>query len=139
MSHSDCVFCRIIAGELPSFTIAADAAAVAFMDINPANPGHVLVVSREHAPDLLSISPQALAGVAAMAQRVASAVQTVLRPDGLNLLQANGPGAAQSVRHFHMHVLPRRMHDGLPLNWTPTPGDRDAIRDLSARLSAALT
>lgn len=138
MPSPDCVFCRIIAGQLPSFTIAADDAAVAFMDINPANPGHVLVVSREHAPDLFSISPAALAGVGALAQRVARAVQDVLRPDGINLLQANGPGAAQSVEHFHLHVLPRRMEDGLAMNWSLVPGDRAAIGDLAARLSAAL-
>lgn len=138
MTDSDCVFCRIIAGQLPSFTICSDDRAVAFMDINPANPGHVLVVAREHAPTLMDVSPTALAAVAAMAQRVARAVQAELRPDGINLLQANGPGAAQSVPHFHMHVLPRRSGDDLAMNWGLKPGDRAEIAALAERLKAAL-
>lgn len=138
MTDTTCVFCRIIAGQLPSFTICSDDRAVAFMDINPANPGHALVVAREHAPTLMDVSPAALAGVAEMAQRVARAVQTELRPDGINLLQANGPGAAQSVPHFHMHVLPRRTGDDLAMNWGLKPGDRAEIAALAERLKAAL-
>lgn len=134
----DCVFCRIIAGTLPSFRIAEDADCVAFMDINPANPGHVLIVPREHAPDLLSASPQAAAAAARMAQRVARAVQAELSPGGINLIQANGPGAAQSVAHLHIHVLPRRLGDELKMNWGLNPGDRDAIAALAERLKVRL-
>lgn len=134
----DCIFCKIVAGTLPSFRLCEDDKVVAFMDINPANPGHVLVVPREHAPDLFSASPSALAAATAMAQRVARAVQAELAPDGLNLVQANGPGAAQSVGHLHIHVLPRRLGDGLAMNWGPVPGDRDAIATLAGRLRARL-
>lgn len=136
--NQDCVFCKIIAGTLPSYRICEDAEAVAFMDINPANPGHVLVVPREHAPDVYAASPSALAAATAMAQRVARAVQAELAPDGLNLVQANGPGAAQSVAHLHIHVLPRRLGDDLAMNWGLVPGDRDAIAALADRLRARL-
>lgn len=134
----DCVFCRIIAGTLPSYRICEDDAAMAFMDINPANPGHVLVVPREHAPDLFGLSPAALSAAAVMAQRVAGAVQAELAPDGVNLVQANGPGAAQSVAHVHIHVLPRRLGDNLAMNWGLVPGDREAIAALAERLRARL-
>src|SRR5690606_36666467 len=110
----DCIFCRIVAGEVPSFTICEDDHALAFMDINPANPGHALVVSKEHAANIFEVSPTALAAAAAMAQQVAKALQEVVAPAGINLLPANGPGAAQSVQHFHLHVLPRRFGDNLP-------------------------
>ncbi len=134
----DCVFCRIVAGTLPSYRICEDDHAVAFMDINPANPGHVLVVPREHAADVFAASAEALAAAIAMAQRVARAVQAELAPDGINLVQANGPGAAQSVAHLHIHVLPRRLGDDLAMNWGLVPGDRAAIQALAARLKAAL-
>lgn len=133
-----CVFCRIVAGTLPSFKLCEDELAVAFMDINPGNPGHVLVVPKEHAPDLFAVSARSLAAVAAMAQRVAGAVQATLAPDGINLVQANGPGAAQSVLHFHMHVLPRRLGDDLAMNWGLKPGNMEEIRAVAERLKAAL-
>ncbi|MBF0391219.1 MAG: HIT domain-containing protein [Alphaproteobacteria bacterium] len=133
-----CIFCKIVAGLAPCFEIARDDRALAFMDINPASPGHVLVVSTEHAADLHGVSPEGLAAAALMARRVAGAVEKVLAPDGINLIQANGPGAAQSVAHFHIHVLPRKMGDQLPINWLLSPGDRTAIGALAERLKAAL-
>lgn len=138
MSASDCVFCRIAAGALPAVKLSEDDRAVAFMDINPANPGHCLVISREHAGGLADVSEASLEAVMRMAQRVARAVEAAVRPDGLNLLQANGPGAAQSVGHFHVHVLPRQMEDGLAMNWTLSPGDRHEIGRLADLIRAAL-
>ncbi len=135
---TDCVFCRIIAGELPSLTICEDDRAVAFMDINPANRGHVLVVAKTHAENVFAIAADDLTAVALMAQRVATAVQRAFAPDGITLLQANGPGAAQSVPHFHMHVLPRRLEDGLAMNWTLNPGNRDEIAAAAQALKSAL-
>lgn len=134
----DCVFCRIVDGLLPSYRIAEDEHCIAIMDINPANPGHVLVITREHAATVMDVSPRALQAAALMAQRVARAVQAVCAPDGINLLQANGPGAAQSVPHFHLHVLPRRLEDGLAMNWHLAPGDREVIGSLCERLRAAM-
>ena len=130
----DCIFCKIIAGEIPSFKIYEDSETFAFMDINPANEGHALVIPREHARDVYSVSDAAIAATVKTAKRIAAAVDKTLNPDGLNLLQCNGPAAAQSVMHFHMHVLPRRDGDDLKLNWGLEAGDMDAIDRLAVRL-----
>lgn len=130
----DCIFCKIIAGEIPSFKIYEDSETFAFMDINPANEGHALVIPREHARDVYSVSDSAIAETVKTAKRIAAAVDKTLNPDGLNLLQCNGPAAAQSVMHFHMHVLPRRNGDDLKLNWGLEAGDMNAIEQLAERI-----
>jgi histidine triad (HIT) family protein len=123
----DCLFCRIIAGTLPSQRIAEDERTVAFMDINPATRGHALVVPRRHARDLLEIDPADLAAVAQSAQRVAQLAVERLGADGVNLINSCGAPAWQTVFHFHMHVIPRYVDDPLRLPWTPAPGDADEI------------
>lgn len=132
--HPDCIFCKIIAGEIPCFKLYEDEDTLAFMDINPANEGHALVIPREHADDVHSVSDGAIAATVIAAKKVASAVEKTLAPDGLNLLQCNGPAAGQTVFHFHMHVLPRREDDDLKLNWGLNPGDMDAIGTLAERI-----
>ena len=123
----DCLFCKIVAGEIPATRVAEDDRTIAFMDINPATRGHVLVVPREHANDLLAIDPEDLAAVAKTAQRVAATMPDRLGADGVNLLNSCGRDAWQTVFHFHMHVIPRYVADPLRLPWTPEPGDRDEI------------
>ena len=130
----DCVFCKIVAGEIPSFKLFEDDATVAFMDINPANEGHALVIPKEHSVDLYSISDEALASTVTTAKKVAAALSRTLNPDGLNLVQCNGPAAAQSVMHFHVHVLPRVKDDRLAMNWGLKLGDIDAIGRLAERI-----
>jgi histidine triad (HIT) family protein len=138
MLDANCVFCRIIRDEIPSFRIFEDDRTIAFMDINPAGPGHALVIPKTHSETLFALEEPWLAATVSVAQRVARAVQNVFRPYGLNIVQANGPGAAQSVPHFHWHVLPRAKDDGLPMNWPLRPGDRTAIAEIAERLRAAL-
>ncbi|MBK8909426.1 MAG: HIT family protein [Rhodospirillales bacterium] len=123
----DCIFCKIVRGEVPSVRVFEDERSMAFMDINPANPGHVLVVPKAHAADLYAMPDDLLAATVATVKRVAAAVRDAMAPDGVNIVQANGPGAAQSVAHFHWHVLPRIEGDDLRLNWGLKPGDKDAI------------
>lgn len=135
-SDPDCIFCKIIAGEIPSFSVYEDEHTFAFMDINPANEGHTLVIPKEHAADVHAISDDAIAATVVSAKKVATAVNKTLDPDGLNLVQCNGPAAAQSVMHFHMHVLPRRDGDELKLNWGLEAGDMDAIGALAARIKS---
>lgn len=135
---SDCVFCKIVAGEIPSFTLYEDDRVLSFMDINPFNEGHCLVVSRNHARDLLETEDADLAACLIAAKRVARAVGKVVKPDGVNLLQANGSGAGQTVFHFHMHVFPRRHGDGAMLNWAQKPGDMRRIGELAERIRKAL-
>lgn len=138
MKDKDCIFCRIVAGELPSIPLYEDDTSVAFMDINPAAHGHLLVISREHAVNMLDIGTDQLKGVMATVQKLARAVDQALSPEGISIIQSNGPGAAQSVEHFHMHILPRSLYDDLPLNWRLTPGDRHAIEAAAQKIRAAL-
>lgn len=136
--ESDCIFCKILKGEIPSFKLFEDDQTFAFMDINPAHPGHLLVIPKYHAPNIFEIPPQWLSASMATAQKLAAAVQNTLTPDGINIVQANGEGAAQSVQHFHVHVLPRTNGDGLKLNWGLNPGDMDAIGVLAGTIRQGL-
>lgn len=135
---ANCVFCKIIAGTIPSFKLYEDAATLAFLDINPGNPGHALVIPKAHAANLYASADKDLAAVMATVRKVATAIEKTVKPDGLNLLQANGPGAAQSVFHFHMHILPRRNGDELKMNWGLKPGDKGEIATLAEKIRANL-
>ncbi len=137
-ANPNCVFCKIVAGQIPSFKLFEDAATLAFMDINPANEGHCLVIAKPHHPTLYDMPSDLLTAVPPPVLKVAKAVNAALKPDGLNLVQPTGPGAAQSVPHFHVHVLPRRLGDKLPLNWELRPGDRAAIAAVAERIKAKL-
>ena len=134
----NCIFCKIVAGTIPCFKLHEDAATLAFLDINPVNSGHSLVIPKNHAANLFESADPDLAAAMATARRVAIAVRTVMQPAGLNLLQANGPGAGQSVFHVHVHVIPRVQDDELRMNWPPKPGDMAELAKLAERLRAAL-
>lgn len=125
---ADCVFCAIAAGEAPAQVVHRDDETVAFMDINPATRGHLLVIPTGHAVDLWELSVEQARAVMAGVHRVAAIVRETLQPDGLNLFQANGAVAFQTVFHFHMHVVPRWSDDRLVLPWRPAPGDAEEIR-----------
>ena len=131
----DCLFCKIVAGELPATIVAEDERTIAFMDINPATRGHVLVIPRAHARDLHAIDPDDLRAVAVAAQRLASRARDRLGADGVNLLNSNGAAAWQTVFHFHVHVIPRYEGDPLRLPWVPGPGDMDDIKAAAAQLA----
>jgi len=137
-SEADCIFCRIVAGTIPCVRLHEDAETLAFMDINPVHDGHCLVIPKVHYPTIFDITPDAAAAASRAVAKLAAAVQRALAPDGMNLLQANGPGAAQSVRHVHWHVLPRRNGDGLLMNWQPKPGDLAQITAIAERIRAEL-
>ena len=136
MSDADasCIFCKIVAGELPATVVQEDERTIAFMDISPATRGHALVVPRRHARDLLSIDDGDLAACAAAAKRLAARMTDVLRSDGVNVLNSCGAAAWQTVFHFHLHVIPRYSDDPLRLPWTPAQGDPDEIAAAAAAL-----
>lgn len=123
----DCIFCRIVARELPGQIVAEDERTVAFMDISPATRGHLLVVPRRHSRDLLEIPPEDLEATARVAQAMAQRVRQRLGADGVNLLNSCGAPAWQTVFHFHVHVIPRYHGDPLRLPWQPAPGDAEEI------------
>ena len=131
---SDCLFCRIVAGEIPATTVHEDDRTIAFMDINPATRGHALVIPRVHARDVHEIDTEDLKAVAATAQVVAGRLVERLGAAGVNLLNSNGTAAWQTVFHFHMHVIPRYAGDPLRLPWQPAQGDVEDIAAAGAEL-----
>ena len=137
MTDPDCIFCKILAGELPVTIVDEDERTIAFMDISPATRGHALVIPRTHSADLLSVDAQDLQAVALASQRLARRVSERLRADGVNLVNSCGPAAWQTVFHFHMHVIPRYEDDPLRLPWTPAPGDPEEIAAAAKDLAAA--
>src|SRR5258706_5339269 len=136
----DCIFCKIVAGEVPCFKLFEDSETLAFMDINPVHDGHSLVIPKAHYPTVFDIAPEAFAATARTAIRVAKAVNQAVKPDGLNLIQANGPGAGQSVAHFHFHIFPRALNDGVAINWEryQNPGDPARLSKLAERIRSFL-
>jgi histidine triad (HIT) family protein len=135
---TDCVFCKIRDGQIPSLKIYEDAATLAFMDINPLNSGHCLVITKTHAANLFEAPVEDLQAAIATAQRVAQAIREGLKPDGLNMLQANGVAAFQSVLHFHLHLIPRWTGDGKGFDWKLVPGHREQIMKVGERIRALL-
>jgi histidine triad (HIT) family protein len=134
MSDPDCLFCKIVAGEVPATIVDEDERTVSFMDINPATTGHALIVPRKHAVDLFDIEPAELEAVTVAAQRLAKRALERLGADGVNLINSSRRAAWQTVFHFHFHLIPRYVDDPLRLPWTPAPGDPAAIADAAARL-----
>jgi histidine triad (HIT) family protein len=133
----DCIFCGIVAGQIPSTRVYEDELTYAFMDIAPASEGHLVVVPKTHAKDLLEISVDDLAAVARTGQLMAQRITDVLGADGINLLNNRGAAAWQTVFHFHLHVIPRYAdRDTLQLPWVPRPGDMDRIAEIGAQLAS---
>ena len=133
-----CIFCRLVAGEIPSARVYEDALTIAFMDLGQVNPGHVLVATKRHAATLLDITPEEAAAVMQTAQHVARAVMAVFNPPGLTLLQANGREGDQTVFHFHLHVVPRHADDGIALSWPRKEPAADVLRGYALQLGQAL-
>ncbi len=135
MADPDCIFCKIVAGELPARIVDEDERTIAFMDIAPATRGHALVIPRAHSADLLSVGREDLAAVALAAQRLAGSMKERLGADGVNLLNSCGAAAWQTVFHFHVHVIPRYDGDPLRLPWVPGEGDQAQIQAAAQELS----
>jgi histidine triad (HIT) family protein len=133
----DCLFCGIVAGDVPAQIIDSDEHTVAFMDINPATRGHALVVPRAHSADLLEISDADLEHTMVAARRLARSIEAALEPDGFNLLNACRPAAWQTVFHFHIHVIPRYDDDPLKLPWIPRGADSEEVAATAAQIRGA--
>ena len=134
-----CIFCAIVTGDLPATRIAETDHALAFMDINPATRGHVLVIPKQHAADVMEIDEDDLAHCAVLAKRIGRRALDQLGADGVNLVNSCGTAAWQTVFHFHIHVVPRYAgKDGLELPWVPTPGDPAVIAEAAAALREPL-
>jgi histidine triad (HIT) family protein len=134
-SDPDCIFCKIVAGELPATKIDEDDRTITFMDINPGTRGHALVIPKEHSKDLLEIEASDLAATAAAAQRLAQRMPEALGAEGVNLINSCGSAAWQTVFHFHLHVIPRYSDDTVRLPWTPGDG-KDGLEEAAEALRA---
>lgn len=130
----NCIFCKIVAGEIPSHKVYEDDDTFAFLDINPAARGHTLVIPKQHATDLFSMPADALQAVVRTTQQVAQQLQQVVHFDGLNVVQSNGAAAGQTVFHYHVHLIPRRTNDHALHMWAPGAPDHAALGALAAEL-----
>jgi histidine triad (HIT) family protein len=133
-----CVFCKIVAGEIPASVVYQDEHTIAFMDIGSVNPGHMLVAAKPHVENVFELDDTLAAAVMRATARVARALKSSLAPEGVNLFQANGRAAEQTVFHFHIHVLPRRVGDGMKLVWPVKNPPRDELARNAELLRAAL-
>jgi histidine triad (HIT) family protein len=133
---ADCIFCSIVAGKSPRTLVEEDERVIAFMDVNPATEGHLLVVPKAHSDDLRDADPDDLAAAMLMVQGLSRRVTDRLGADGVNLVGCSGRAAWQSVFHTHLHVVPRYDGDPLRLPWRVTPGDAGEIAAAAARLVA---
>ena len=137
MSAENCVFCRIAAGDIPSAKVYEDDQVIAFLDLAPVHPGHVLVVPKEHYADILGFPAECAAAVCGAVQKVAAAQMKALGATGVNVLQNNGAAAGQAVFHIHWHVIPRFDGDGLRLWNQKSYGDGEMLQT-AEKLAAAI-
>ena len=134
MSDPDCIFCKIVTGELPSHKIDEDDKTLAFMDINPWTRGHALVIPKEHSRNIYDADPGDLAATHVMAQRLAQRMRDRLGCEGVNTLQSSERVAMQTVFHTHVHVIPRYSDDGLKLPAHPQPAEHEELAGLAEEL-----
>jgi histidine triad (HIT) family protein len=134
---NDCIFCGIVAGDVPAQIVDSDEHTVSFMDINPATRGHALVVPREHVDDLLDASDEHLERTMVAARRLVQRMETALEPAGFNILNACRPAAWQTVFHYHLHVIPRYDDDPLKLPWIPRGAEPEEIAAVADRIRDA--
>ena len=135
-STEDCIFCGIVAGDVPAQIVDADEHTVSFMDVNPATRGHALVVPRTHSADLMDISDEDLERTMVAARRLTRKLEAALEPDGFNVLNACRPAAWQTVFHYHLHVIPRYDDDPLKLPWIPRGAPAEEIAAIADQIRA---
>ena len=135
---ADCVFCKIVAGQIPSTKVYEDERTLAFMDIGHVNPGHVLVAVKKHAANLFELGEDEAAAAARTAARVAKAIEAAFKPEGLSVYQANGTAAGQTVVHYHVHLLPRHEGDGMELVWPVKNPPREKLEEYAAKIRGKL-
>ncbi len=135
---SECVFCKIVAKQIPAAVVHEDEQTLAFMDIGQVNPGHVLVALKKHADDIFALDDAQAAAVFRTAARVSRAIRDAFSPQGLSVYQANGRPAGQTVFHFHLHLLPRHEGDGMQLTWPVKNPPREKLAEYAEKIRARL-
>ena len=135
---SDCVFCRIVARQIPASVVYEDQHTLAFMDLGQVNPGHVLVTVKGHADNLYGLDDTQAAAVMRSAARIARAIRDAFKPAGLSMYQANGKAAGQTVFHYHVHLVPRHDDDGMALTWPVKNPPREKLEEYAARIKTSM-
>ena len=130
---NDCIFCAIVAGEIPSFKVYEDEQVLAYLDINPFSKGHTLVIPKKHSTGLLDTDDETLAAIVARVKKVAARIQEKLGCDGFNIVQNNGEAAGQTVRHVHFHIVPRWNGDDAT-SFVGRKGDMEALKALAEEI-----
>lgn len=136
----DCIFCKIVKGDIPSFKVYEDHQVLAFADINPISPGHTLIIPKNHAANLMEISEEDLAAVHRASKKVMAGIEAALKPSGVACLQLNGRGVNQVVMHYHLHLIPKIPGGpALPVSaWEIKPGNMDEIKATVEKITAVL-
>lgn len=137
----DCIFCKIIRGEIPSFKVYEDDRVFAFMDINPISNGHTLIIPKVHAENIWEMTPEDLSAVMGAAKKIGEAIREALQPEGMACLQLNGKAVNQVVMHYHLHLMPRSKGEGelAITQWEMMPGDMEKIGETAKRISTCLS
>jgi histidine triad (HIT) family protein len=135
----ECIFCKIIKGEIPSFKIYEDDMVYAFEDINPVAEGHTLVIPKEHAKDLSEISNESISAVHKASKKIMDAIKRALKPTGVAVVQLNGESVGQSIFHYHIHLIPRlEGNPPLPVaQMEMIPGDMEQIEKTAEKIKLA--
>ena len=135
----DCIFCKIVSGEIPSIKVYEDDRVLAFMDINPVNEGHLLIIPKAHAATIHEIAEGDFLAVMSATRKLSAAVKKTLNPDGINLLQLNGEAANQVVPHLHVHIVPRWFGDGLTISqWEMVAGNMEKIKAVAEKIQGEM-
>jgi histidine triad (HIT) family protein len=136
----DCIFCKIVAGEIPAVKVLDEESVLAFMDINPSSRGHMLIVPKNHAENIFEIPESDLATLIKAVKKCAGAAKDALRAEGVTILQLNGKASDQIVPHLHIHVIPRWENDGLSVStWEMKPGDMEEIQEIALKIKEYLS
>jgi len=135
---TDCIFCKIVAGQIPSTRVFEDEHTVAFLDIGHVNPGHVLVAVKKHAANLYELDEAQAGAVARATVKISKALRAAFQPEGLSVYQANGKAAGQTVFHYHVHLLPRHEADGMELTWPVKNPPREKLESYAAEIRRKL-
>jgi len=132
----ECLFCKIIAGQIPSYTIYEDELFVVILDRFPSSPGHSLVIPKQHTPDVFGLTAEESAAIIPVAQKVSKHLCDILDADGLNILQNNGKAAGQAVFHYHMHLIPRFDNDKVRMGFAPTDPSLEDLAAMKTRIGS---
>ena len=138
MSVDNCIFCKILADEIPSSVVYEDDMFRAILDVSPAAKGHVIILPKKHAANIFELPDEEAQKILIVARKIAKALKETYHCDGVNILQNNGEAAGQTVMHFHMHVIPRYAGGEDMVSWDPKPAKREELEKQGAKLREAL-